>query len=78
MSDDNVLDLKKRNLYRQMTNLLGTESFVTFYMEEDGNMSYIIDSDKIDIKELVFMSKVFTLLVDEIIMDSIRVEPHDK
>jgi hypothetical protein len=60
-----------------MTNILGTESFVTFYMEEDGNMSYIIDSDKIDIKELVFMSKVFNLLVDEIVQDAIRVEPHE-
>jgi hypothetical protein len=75
--NDNVLNLKKKNLYRQMTNILGTESFVTFYMEEDGNMSYIIDSDKIDIKELVFMSKVFNLLVDEIVQDAIRVEPHE-
>jgi hypothetical protein len=75
--DDNVLNLKKKNLYRQMANILGTESFVTFYMEEDGNMSYIIDSDKIDIKELVFMSKVFNLLVDEIVQDAIRVEPHE-
>jgi hypothetical protein len=77
MDDNNILNLKKKNLYRQMANLLGTESFVTFYMEEDGNMSYIIDSEKIDIKELVFMSKVFTLLVDEIVQDAIRVEPHE-
>lgn len=77
MSDENVINLSKKNLHRQISNLLGTESFVTLYVDSDGNLSYIIDSEKIELKDLAFMNQVFKLIVDEIIMDAIKVEPHE-